>query len=65
MMRPGGLLHPDPAVQEAVGVPDSFRVLLVIMRPRNFRFIHTNMRPDAGRRPGIKVRLHGRHHRGL
>ena len=64
-MRPGGLLHPDHAVQEAVGVLHSFRVLLVNMRPRNFRLILTNMRPDAGRRPGlgIKVRLHGQHHR--
>ena len=65
MMRPGGLLHPDHAVQESVGVLHSFRVLLVNMRPRNFRLILTNMRPDAGRRPGlgIKVRLHGQHHR--
>ena len=64
-MRPGGLLHPDHAVQESVGVLHSFRVLLVNMRPRNFRLILTNMRPDAGRRPGlgIKVRLHGQHHR--
>ena len=65
MMRPGGLLHPDHAVQEAVWVLHGFRVLLVNMRPRNFRLILRNMRPDAGRRPGlgIKVRLHGQHHR--